>query len=419
MGVEGYLLKPIDEDELLEYLGKIKNKLEENHSLARYHSQNEDKARQELLRRVVLGEGDPLELEKDVALYGLTLDGDIFCVALCREEDGETARRSGSLFEKVRVLTEGDPFCIGKFPIEDQVILVGRSIEYGRWKERLEKRNRRVESYFGSGLKIAVGNNVKRWQEIFCSYESARYLMDQAFIFDQEDILTIDLICGLKENREAVTIDWMEMLIEVGELAGIRKAMEMLRDFCAWNLLKESEIKLMLVQDMVQLQTRLAQKYASSSLSKEALGQVLKRLTGAADMKSLLETYEQALMGMSQAIGTAGGGNIIRRVYYYMEKNYDKDLKLETIARNFNYNSAYLGKLFRKEMGENFNNALDMIRINNARRLLEETDFKVYQISEMVGYGSIDYFYMKFKRYVGISPKEYRKNTGADTKSRD
>ncbi len=93
-----------------------------------------------------------------------------------------------------------------------------------------------------------------------------------------------------------------------------------------------------------------------------------------------------------------------------MEKNYDKDLKLETIARNFNYNSAYLGKLFRKEMGESFNNSLDIIRITNARRLLQETNLKVYQISEKVGYGSIDYFYIKFKKYVGISPKEYRKN---------
>ena len=41
---------------------------------------------------------------------------------------------------------------------------------------------------------------------------------------------------------------------------------------------------------------------------------------------------------------------------------------------------------------------------------MEETDLKVYQISEQVGYSSIDYFYMKFKKYVGISPKEYRKN---------
>ncbi len=65
-------------------------------------------------------------------------------------------------------------------------------------------------------------------------------------------------------------------------------------------------------------------------------------------------------------------------------------------------------------MGENFNNSLDLIRIANARRLLQETNLKVYQISERVGYSSIDYFYMKLKKYVGISPKKYRKNMNSE-----
>lgn len=65
-------------------------------------------------------------------------------------------------------------------------------------------------------------------------------------------------------------------------------------------------------------------------------------------------------------------------------------------------------------MGENFNNSLDLIRIANARRRLQETNLKVYQISERVGYSSIDYFYMKFKKYVGISPKKYRKNMNSE-----
>lgn len=407
MGVGGYLLKPIDEEELLEYVEKVRKSLEEARSLAQYHSQNEDKARQELFRRMVLKEGTMEQLEEDVKRYHLTLDGDIFCIALCTQEDGDGGH--GKLYEKVKALTEGDVSCIEMFPMEDQVVLVGRSMEYGRWKERLAKRNKRVESIYGRKLKIALGNNVKRWQELFCSYESARYLMDQAFIFDQEDILTIDLICSLEGKGEEVTMEWLEMLIEVGEAEGIKRAMGMFKDYCTWNLLKESEIKMLLVQNMVQLQMRLGQKYAAASLDSGSMQQLLKELAGADGMKNLLEGYERALIDLSRKIGTAGG-SIIRRVSYYMEKNYDKDLKLEGIAKSFNYNSAYLGKLFRRETGENFNNALDRIRITNARRLLKETDLKVYQISEMVGYGSIDYFYMKFKKYVGISPKEYRKN---------
>lgn len=175
-------------------------------------------------------------------------------------------------------------------------------------------------------------------------------------------------------------------------------------------MLKSQEIKILLIQELLRLQMKLGKKYNSEALSDEKLQPLIRRLMEAENMTRLLECFEGVLTSLSQEIGTGGAGNIIRRVYYYMEKNYDKDLKLETIARNFNYNSAYLGKLFRKETGESFNNSLDIIRINNARRLLQETNLKVYQISERVGYGSIDYFYIKFKKYVGISPKEYRKN---------
>lgn len=108
-------------------------------------------------------------------------------------------------------------------------------------------------------------------------------------------------------------------------------------------------------------------------------------------------------------IALSGTDNVIKRLNAYLEKNYNKDIKLETLAKIFNYNSAYLGKIFKKEMGESFNNVLDKIRIENAKRLLLETDLKVYQVSERVGYSNIDYFYAKFKRYVGISPKEFKR----------
>lgn len=414
MGVDGYLLKPVDEDELLEYVRQIRKKRMEETCLESYHSQNEDKARQELLRRVVLNEDTLDNLRRDISLYQLPLEGNCFCVAVCRDGDGDGEKEGGYFQDKLSTLMDGDSACIGAFSMMGVAVMVGKSITCQQWKSRLEKRNKRLASYYGTGFRIAIGNNVRSWQELFCSYESASYLLEQSFIFDQEDILTIDLICSLEENREAVSVEYLEMLIEVGEEEGIRSAMGMFRDYCAWHMLKSGEIKMLLVQELIQLQVRLGKKYVSEALSNDKLQPLIRKVMEAENMGSLLECFEKTLMELSREVGTGGAGNIIRRVYYYMEKNYDKDLKLETIARIFNYNSAYLGKLFRKEMGESFNNALDIIRITNARRLLQETNLKVYQISEQVGYGSIDYFYIKFKKYVGISPKEYRKNLQKD-----
>ena len=90
--------------------------------------------------------------------------------------------------------------------------------------------------------------------------------------------------------------------------------------------------------------------------------------------------------------------------------NHQNNIKLETIASIFGYNSAYLGKIFSKTLGENFNTYIDKIRINHAKELLIEDKYKVYEIAEQVGYKNVDYFHKKFKKYVGVSPAEYRKS---------
>ena len=103
------------------------------------------------------------------------------------------------------------------------------------------------------------------------------------------------------------------------------------------------------------------------------------------------------------------GRNIVQRVLDYMESHYEENIKMESIADLFHYNNAYLGKMIRKEKGDSFNNILDQIRIKKAMELLKNTDDKIYQISEQVGFRNIDYFYTKFKKFAGISAKEYRK----------
>ena len=98
----------------------------------------------------------------------------------------------------------------------------------------------------------------------------------------------------------------------------------------------------------------------------------------------------------------------ITKVIAYIKTNYADDLKLETLGQMFYCNSAYLGKKFKEHTGVQFNTFLDQIRIEEAKKRLTETDLKVYQISKLVGYANTDYFFMKFKKYTGLTPKEFK-----------
>ena len=117
---------------------------------------------------------------------------------------------------------------------------------------------------------------------------------------------------------------------------------------------------------------------------------------------------EQAEIIMN-AIGNSSRDSVLDDILYYIDHNYQTNIKLESIAPLFGYNSAYLGKIFNKTVGESFNSYVDHIRIEHSKELLMQNKLKVYEIAEQVGYKNVDYFHKKFKKYVGESPAEFRK----------
>lgn len=74
--------------------------------------------------------------------------------------------------------------------------------------------------------------------------------------------------------------------------------------------------------------------------------------------------------------------------------------------------SILLGRqqsLFRKRTGVKYVSYLNSIRIEQAKKLLETTDRKLYQIAKAVGYENNKYFFRVFKKAEGVTPEQYRK----------
>lgn len=82
---------------------------------------------------------------------------------------------------------------------------------------------------------------------------------------------------------------------------------------------------------------------------------------------------------------------------------------LETVADRYYYSKTHICRLFLQNTGKSFTNFLIDIKIGKACSMLETTDMTVGEISEFLGYESVEYFYRLFKRKKGVTPKEYRK----------
>jgi len=91
----------------------------------------------------------------------------------------------------------------------------------------------------------------------------------------------------------------------------------------------------------------------------------------------------------------------------FIRANYQKDITLQDIAREANLSETYFGNIFKKITGKSPIDYLTSTRINNAKRLLIETDYNISEISSLIGYEDSHYFSYIFKQKEGITPSEF------------
>ncbi|WP_274649624.1 AraC family transcriptional regulator [Paenibacillus humicola] len=97
-----------------------------------------------------------------------------------------------------------------------------------------------------------------------------------------------------------------------------------------------------------------------------------------------------------------------RRIYGYLERNFDKKITLQSLSGLFNISTRQVNRLTREEYGKSVFDLLHDIRIERAKRLLSDSDEKVIAVASMVGYDDPSFFSRLFVRHTGFSPREYR-----------
>lgn len=112
----------------------------------------------------------------------------------------------------------------------------------------------------------------------------------------------------------------------------------------------------------------------------------------------------------ARAVSNEKKTDIVSQVTAEIHKNYNKPITLEGITCGLNYSMPYVSKLFKEKTGLNFKEYLQKVRIEEACRLLVNTNEKVQSVSKLAGYSDSDFFCRIFKKVVGHTPGEFRKN---------
>lgn len=153
--------------------------------------------------------------------------------------------------------------------------------------------------------------------------------------------------------------------------------------------------------------------YAQKAIKYSACGYVLK----ISIIEELPEAVEKAIDKLSRLKKeiekveerSEGTSTLLVQIEQYIEQNYKNKITLDEIATALHVNRSYLSRFYKNKTGVNLFDAILNKRIEAAKDFLRNTDMRTYEISEAVGVEDAGYFSKMFKKFAGVSPKEYRK----------
>jgi len=103
--------------------------------------------------------------------------------------------------------------------------------------------------------------------------------------------------------------------------------------------------------------------------------------------------------------------DVILKMIKIINERYNEKLRLIDISNEVGYSTNYLSTQFSKSTNMQFYKYLQKVRIENACKLLEQTDMLISDVAPAVGINDVKFFYKIFKQTTGMSPTQFRKNS--------
>ena len=417
-GVQYYLTKPIDEDELSDILNTVRTQLDSERADADAAEHYRRKAWDTIVEEILLGEA-PLS---ETSLTDLHMNADMYQVAICEKYNHSTQNPPFKFADLLRLANQ-DNNSFDNVTLEyNDVFLLKGSYAIGKFEALLRHYGQDKTPQKGSLLDsffITYGRCVTTPEEISQSYREAYDLLNRRFFCDQEQhTIGYTALPALRGNTSIIGPDllaeYSSALINYIQVFNRNMVAETLNELQK-KLYNASDsiddIKLFLADLYLSIKEKMNRLYSKASLPLTGNADTIKFINSRYYLYEIILFFTEQFETMMSAIGNSSRDSVLDDILHYINHNYTENITLENIAPLFGYNSSYLGKIFSKKMGENFNSYVDHIRIERSKELLLKEDAKIYTIAEKVGYRNADYFHTKFRKYVGMSPAEFRKRS--------
>jgi YesN/AraC family two-component response regulator len=129
-----------------------------------------------------------------------------------------------------------------------------------------------------------------------------------------------------------------------------------------------------------------------------------------------LNEFSQSISQAEDALrhfGRTAPGRLVKMALEIIRARFNSDISVAAISEELHVSTNYFSRLFKHEMGEGCNEYITSVRIKAAKKLLQESGLRCYEVAEAVGYRDANYFSLSFKKNTGVSPEQFRLSAGA------
>ncbi len=422
-GVQHYLLKPAIPKQIHRVLQEVTQEIEK--ARERENKQNRSRAllervkpqlKEQFLLNSLIGHKN-VYLEQDAVKELLGINNNVSYSFALFELDGSDTFQNAILLKEVTKelfqtsfhLGENEAFFIAA--VGNGVLFMTKAMEYDALvsfvKSVQSEFSARFELSFTAGLALMA--NLNDIREVF---NQLKQCTQYRFYLGDESIITTNEVLDTQiEAKSAYTYEYEQIALTAGS-GNLEKIERLLQScFITWQeknlsarVLRFHCLELIShVINRTGYEPEATQSYVALMSDLSASPEAFLRLTRESIVSICTKKFETA---------QCKANDIVKCVLDYVRFNYhEEDLSLAWIAKKVVFlNSDYVGRLFKKQTGKNFNPYLRELRINHAKALFQNNPrYSITDVAQRVGLcKNPQYFSNLFKQYVGMTPRMYK-----------
>ncbi|MFB4162503.1 response regulator [Alteribacillus sp. JSM 102045] len=369
LGVKEYILKPGKKEETIEAIQRVRKEADHLQKEMDQLSHHSELAKQLLLSKVMNEEADDEVMRLKKELFPDMASA--FFLVISHENHQAFTLKS----EHVQQWTTDT--VIGDHETGRQIILlcIGEKQQNLQEVRRLKKR---IQRECGGRLVIGSGHPVQKIENLFkCYYEA---------LMDKQSLKT--------KNRETDDKRLLEV-ITAAVLSGDEQ---------------DALSHMMLLLEQRNAKTQCEELYYVFKQTFH-LNNVAMPVLQLNELQTDQDWYAFIRQAFLNARYHYQSLDKIERAKKYIDEHVNEAISLEEIAEYTDLSPAYFSNLFKETLGENFIDYVTKRRIEKATAMMKEQAYTLKEISFTVGYKDPNYFSRVFKKYYGLSPKQYQKQT--------